>query len=307
MRTLGALLILIAGAFVALTLARLGASAASVGSSSEPSREVAPPETTAELELRFGVYQTDKASTVFESFRPVLDALEEGVSARLGRTVEIDLQISATYEAGRSDLTQGRVDFARFGPASYVLAQDESRGVRLLAMEEKKRKRRFQGLIVTRADSEIETIAQLAGRRFAFGDRRSTIGRYLSQALLVEEGVLASDLGSFEYLGRHDRVFKAVEIGDADAGAVKESTFKKLNTEGQLRVLASFPNVTKPWIARAGLDDEIFHALSESLQAINDKNVLRALRISAFVPAEPDDYEFVRVGMRASESFGSSD
>lgn len=74
--------------------------------------------------------------------------------------------------------------------------------------------------------------SQLRGQTFAFGDERSTIGRYLSQLLLVQHGIRADELLSYEYLGRHDRVGTAVGAGQFDAGALKESTFRKLKKKG---------------------------------------------------------------------------
>ena len=58
----------------------------------------------------------------------------------------------------------------------------------------------------------------------------------------------------------------AVGAGLFDAGALNESTFNKLVKKGvPIRELARFTNVTKPWIARAGLSDRIFNALQETL------------------------------------------
>jgi phosphonate transport system substrate-binding protein len=309
MRNYYVLLAVIAAAFASLAIARLGVFR-TAGDTVEQTPTIV--EADVEIEaavarLTFGVYQTDKASTVYEKFRPILDALETGVQERTGRPTDIEILILPTYDDGRAALTEGRVDFARFGPASYVIAARESPGIRLLAMEEKKGKKRFNGLIVSRVDSEVESLEDLRGRRFAFGDRNSTIGRYLSQALLVETGINATDLSAYDYLGRHDTVFKAVEIGEFDAGALKESTFKKMNKNGQLRVVASFSNVTKPWLVRAGMDDALVEALSAALRDIQDEASLSALKVSAFVPATPADYAFVRAGMNSSSSFGTTD
>ena len=41
-------------------------------------------------------------------------------------------------------------------------------------------------------------------KSFAFGNSRSTIGRYLSQNYMMSEGIYADDLIDFSYLGRHD-------------------------------------------------------------------------------------------------------
>lgn len=253
--------------------------------------------------VRFGVYTSDKPSEMLKKFRGIREALEAGLASTFGREVEIEMKIFKDYESALDALGDGEVDFTRFGPASYILSKHRNKDVRLLAMEHKKGKKRFNGLIITQADSDIETLADLKGRSFAFGDENSTIGRYLAQDQLVGAGIHASDLAGFDYLGRHDAVAKAVEIGDFDAGSLKESTFEKMNKTGKLRVVATFDNVTKPWVARAGLDDDVFGALRDALIAIDDEEALKDMKVSGFLPATDAEYEFVRAGMTRSVEF----
>ncbi|MBN1908719.1 MAG: PhnD/SsuA/transferrin family substrate-binding protein [Pirellulales bacterium] len=256
-----------------------------------------------DVNLSFGVYQTDKPSTMYQQFTPVIKQIERNMGERLGRPVRIHMVIFKTYEEANQALVDGEVDFVRFGPASYVLAKDRNPDISLLAMEHEKGKKRFHGVIVVPEHSPVQKLADLKGSRFAFGDENSTIGRYLVQDVLAKAGVHARDLAGYAYLDRHDTVAKAVALGDYDAGSVKENTFKKLNQDGKLRVLHRFENVMKPWIARSGLDPKLLSPLRESLLAIKDPAALKALKFSGFLPAEDADYQFVRDGMKRSEKF----
>ncbi|MEZ5988843.1 MAG: phosphate/phosphite/phosphonate ABC transporter substrate-binding protein [Planctomycetota bacterium] len=220
--------------------------------------------------LTLGVYTTDKPSTMYEQFNPMTRALEKQLEQRMPWPVEVRLQIFKTYEECQDALVQDKVDFVRFGPASYVIAQRKNAKLQLLAMESNEGKKTFKGYIVVRKDSDIQSLEDLAGRSFAFGDESSTIGRYLSQARLLEAGIDARKLARYEYLGRHDKVYRAVAVGDYDAGALKSSTFEKLDKKKcELRILVAFDNITKPWIARAGLDPKLTAALRDSLLAID--------------------------------------
>lgn len=256
-----------------------------------------------QLDLTFGLYLTDKATTVFAKFKPIIDHLELDLANRLHRPVKITLKFSKTYDAAIAALVQGDVDFVRFGPASYITAKNRNSKLSLLAMELRGGKKRFNGVLIVAKDSPIKTIDQVRNKRFAFGDRNSTIGRYLAQDLLLKSGINARELGGFSFLGRHDRVAKAVELGDYDVGSVKDSTFKKMNKAGKLRVLASFENVTKPWVARAGLDPEAAGALSASLHSIRKKSLLKALKVSGLQPAQDHEYGFVRAAMKRAIAF----
>jgi len=255
------------------------------------------------ITLTFGAYQTDKPTVVYQQFRPVLDGLEVALQRDFGRPVEVRLKIFKNYDEAREALVRGTVDFVRFGPASYVLAKQQNPNIELIVMEHKKGEKRFKGLVIVAANSRIESLSDLAGHSFAFGDENSTIGRYLVQAELVKVGVRSGDLARHAFLGRHDKVAKAVILGDFDAGSVKESTYKQMNTNDELRVLASFDNVTKPWIAREGLPPRLLGSLREGLLAIKDPATLATLKASGFLPTSDDEYQFVRDGMRRSREF----
>ncbi len=256
------------------------------------------------VRLNFGVYSSNKPTAMVRTFKPTLKALENSMADKLGRKVDIRMQIAKDYDQGVADLINGKVDFSRFGPASYIQAKKENGGLELLAMESKKNSKVFYGTIVVHKDSDINSVEQLRGRSFAFGDESSTIGRYLSQLYLVNNSIFAGDLKDYEYLGRHDKVGTAVGAGDFDAGALNESTYKKLIAAGEpIRELARFPNVTKPWIARKGLDPEVFAALQHSLFELKDMKALKSLKADGFLPGSDEDYETIRTSMDFNERF----
>ena len=170
----------------------------------------------ADLKLYFGLYTSDKPTTVVRMFTPLIDALEAEMSRKMGEPVSINIHLAKTYEQGLDDLVTGKVDFARFGSISYVLAKQAHPALRLLVTESHKGEKRLSGVIAVRADSPIQSVGELKGKAFAFGNENSTTGRYLSQLYLLENGIHAKDLERFEYLHRHDAVAAAVAQGRFD-------------------------------------------------------------------------------------------
>jgi len=256
------------------------------------------------LRLNFGVYSSNKPSAMVRVFKPALNELESRMAEKLGREVDIRMQIAKDYDQGISHLTTGKVDFSRFGPASYIEAKKMNEGIEILAMESKGGAKVFYGIIATKSGSSIQSIEDLRDQSFAFGDEGSTIGRFLSQLHLEQHGIHADDLSKYEYLGRHDRVGTAVGAGDFAAGALNESTFKKLTEAGeQIVELDRFPNVTKPWIARSGLDPVIFEALQLSLLEIRNEQALKGLKIVGFLEGDDTDYSVIREAMDFNYKF----
>ena len=90
-------------------------------------------------------------------FNPIIEALKTSLTREMGQTVQIDLLIYKTYAEAQDALVSGQVDIVRFGPVSYILAKDLDPDIQLLAMENKKGGRSFNGVIAVRADSAFES------------------------------------------------------------------------------------------------------------------------------------------------------
>ena len=262
------------------------------------------PAASAKVSLVFGTYSSDKPSAMVAQLRPSLDDIARSMEAILGEEVEIRMKVVRSYDDGVALIIEGQVDFMRLGPASYVRAKDDNPGIEVLAMEKKHGAKQFNGVIAVHLDSDITEVAQLTGRTFAFGSKRSTLGRYFSQLHLMRHGVLAQDLARYEYLGRHDKVGRAVGSGLFDAGALEGTTFAKLVKAGvPIRAIAEFTNSTRPWVARAGLKPEIAAALRQAMLDLSDAKALKALRFDGFLPGDDSDYSKTREAIRENHRF----
>ena len=258
----------------------------------------------AELSLTFGAYTSDKPSAMVSQIRPSLNELAKDMTAILGEEVEIGMQVARTYEDGVGLVVSGRVDFARLGAASYVTAIGQDPGLEILAMENKRGAKTFHGVICVKQDSDVTRLGQLKGRSFAFGNERSTIGRYLAQLALLRAGIRAGHLGRYEYLGRHDKVGRAVGSGLFDAGAVEETIFAKLVKQGvPIRAIATYNAATKPWVAREGLDPRVKEALRQALLNLSDPSALRALRFDGFLAGDDSDFRDMRLAIGENARF----
>lgn len=258
----------------------------------------------ADINLVFGTYAADKPTETVKKYKPFLSYLAQEMTQILGETVTIKMKIAKEYETGIEHLANGDVDFARFGPASYIKVHDRNRGIQIIAMESKKGKKRFKGIIAVHSSSTIQSLSDLNRESFAFGDQLSTIGRYLAQSHLINAGVTSQELSGYEYLGRHDRVGTAVGAGRFTAGALKESTFKKLVASGvPIRVLFEFENVTKPWLSASEMDQRVVIAMRQAMLDTTDPEILKTIAKDGFVQGSDADYNFIRKAMKHSQSF----
>lgn len=258
----------------------------------------------ADINLVFGTYAADKPSTTVKKYRPFLKYLSEEMTKALGEPVKIRMRIAKEYDTSINHLANGDVDFARFGPASYITVLERNAGVQIVAMESKGGNKRFKGIIAVHSDSDIQSLSDLAQKSFAFGDELSTIGRYLSQSHLIDAGVTSNELSGYEYLGRHDRVGTSVGEGRFTAGALKESTFNKLVKSGvPIKTLFEFENVTKPWLAAPGMDPDVLAAMRQIMLTTTDEKVLSRVAKDGFLEGHDVDYDFIRKAMKHSSTF----
>lgn len=262
----------------------------------EPSR--------AAISLVFGSYAEDKPSAMVEQLRPTLDVVEKTLTKMLGERVEIRLQVMRGYDEGVDLIVSGGADVMRLGPASYVVAKARNPGIEILAVENNRGAKTFDGVICVRSDSSITDLQQLKGKSFAFGNEESTLGRYFAQLYLARAGLHARDLLRYEYLGRHDRVGAAVGSGLFDAGALEETTFGALVRSGvPIRAITRFPNATRPWVARARLDERLERALRQALLQVKEPEALAALRFEGFLEGDDSDYELTRQAIEQNARF----
>jgi phosphonate transport system substrate-binding protein len=85
---------------------------------------------------------------------------------------------------------------------------------------------------------------------------------------------------------------------------LKESTFKELVAKGvPIRALASFDNVTKPWLARAGLDERVLEAMKSVMLSSQNEEMMKRVAKNGFLAGSDEDYDFVRRAMIRSQGF----
>lgn len=179
----------------------------------------------------FVVHPYDTPSRIYARFRPLTLYL----GGILGRPLR--LVIASTYDEQIEMIASGRADYAYLGPTPYVQARDRGR-VEILAGESEHGQAFYQSALVVRADSPIEKVTDLAGKRVAFGADISMSSAVAPKLILAQAGLKRTDLAGIAHLDRHERVALAVLHGDFDAGGLRLDIAKLYLPRG-LRVLAT--------------------------------------------------------------------
>ena len=249
---------------------------------------------SADEPLVLAVHPYKSSSALIKAFSPLADYLSQKLS------LDVELQVSTSYQSHVDRLGNNQVDVAYLGLASYALLVDKFGRKPILARQLINGQPLFQGKIFARRDSPVDSLQELQGKRFAFGDSASTMSHLVPRYMLIQAGVGTEKLSGHQFLDSHDNVAMGVLSGDFDAGAVKEAVFYKYQSRG-LKALATTPSIPEHlFVARSDLATATITALRQALVGMDvseeGRRALASIKktITALEPAEDADYDVLR-------------
>lgn len=224
--------------------------------------------------------------TLFKAFGATIDMLREEIDR------DIRVQHASSYDGLVEGVRTGQVDFAAFGPLSYVLAKE--RGARITAVaaqvKEKGERPGYRAYGITRTGSGLRSLADLRDRRVCYVDSGSTSGYLYPSAALLELGVDPATDTHQVFVGSHEAAVLAVATGQCDAGfAFDEMVDRHLVERGQIRA----DEITRIWEsgvipgAPIAVADDLPADVRDALvRAIEDKANADYLRDNGFCQGE---------------------
>lgn len=242
------------------------------------------------------------AAEIQTRFTPLANHLATAV----GRPVSV--RVGGNYEEHIEAIGNDQVDIAFLGPVPFVSTTKRFGAKPLLAGFEVGGQPHLYGVIVTRKDSPLQSLQELADKRFAFGDAESTMSHIVPRYMLMEAGIPKGLPATHKFLGAHKNVALAVLAGDYDAGAMKKEVFDEFEPQG-LRALAVSPGVPDHlFVTRADLEPAEVQRLRDAMQQVKDSpqaaRILNSLHkgLTALVPVESAAYDELRKIVAAVEA-----
>lgn len=253
-----------------------------------------------EQTLRLAMIPSTDPGKIVRDSQPLVKYLESETQSR------IELVVPTNYAAVVEAIANDRVDIAYLGGFTFVQA---SRRAGVLPLVQRERDQNFHSVFITQPKSGINTLADLKGRSFAFGDVNSTSGHlmpaYYMRATNVDQGVIAKAL----YTGGHDATALAVANGKVDAGAMDELVFGNMMKSGkitpeQVKVFYTTPAFFDyVWAARKGLEPKLSESFADALLKLDASNpehkaLLDLLNSTKYLRADDSSYDKLRQAAR---------
>ncbi len=163
------------------------------------------------LELGVGLFQPDKEKND-ATYKPLADYL----SKKLGQPVR--LRTVDTWEGLAKSLAAGETDLSLMGPWGYVLANHQA-GAEVISTILYDGKPEYFAIMVTGPKSGINSIDDMKGKTFAFGDKGSTSGYLIPSHEFFKRGIDPEKYFSKVINTKHQAIETQVTRGELDAGA----------------------------------------------------------------------------------------
>ena len=186
----------------------------------------------------------------------------------------IKSSVATSYAASIEALCAGKADAVWLATLAYVLAHDKC-DAEVIIMSIRRGSPTYNGQILVAADSDIETVADLKGKKFAFTDPVSTSGYLYPVGLLKANGVDPdSDLAQAVFAGNHNAAALALYNGSVDAAATYIDVRDQLeenfpDIKEKTRVLTTTDPIPNDTITvRKDLPPEAMEKFKQSLLAL---------------------------------------
>ncbi len=224
-------------------------------------------------------------------YRPLFAAL----SRSTGMT--FDLKVAQSYGAVVQAMCSNAADIAFVGPVTYLQAS-QRHCAELLGVSVKSGSSVYHAGFFVRRDSPLANLADLKGRKVAFGDINSASSFVYPIAMLMAGGIdPARDLGAIRMAGNHASSLSALVEGHVDAAAMSFESYDKAVREGvpgasTLRVLArsdAIPN--PPLIMNAALPATMKAKLRQALDTVAEQPDVAPGSIRGYGGGVVDDYD----------------
>jgi len=256
--------------------------------------------------LTLGVITSENEADRAERYKPVREYLEKALG------VEIKWRSASDYAGVIEALKAGKIEIARFGPASYAKAWIVTNGEvePLVGDLDNKGDFGYHSVVIVKSESPYKSIDDLKGKKMAFADPNSTSG-YLAPSYFLAEAGYEPDtfFGSTSFSGSHENSVMALLNGTFDAAVTWWNSETRSNPNrmeekgmikpGQWRVIWKSPRLpSSPWAVRSDLPQDMRDDIRNALLKMktNSPQAWEALtdgKASDFRLVSHSDYEAI--------------
>lgn len=232
-----------------------------------------------------------------KSAEPYQKIIAEEIGKELGRPVLL-LQ-RKSYSEINDLLVRGDADIALMSTGAYMV-YGHKEGLPLLAMQQRAGQDYYYGYVIVPASSSVQSVRELAGRKFLYVDPLSYSGYLGMQSYLKSRGLDEHLFGSVHFTYSHDASIRAISKGLADGAVVDSLAYDFLQQNepvvtDQVRVIGTLePRGTGPIVASHNVSPADLERLRQVILHLHEnpmaRDAMKHLMIDRFVEPRAELY-----------------
>lgn len=252
--------------------------------------------------LVMGFVPSQDSDTIADTVQPLADKLSEDLG------IPVEGKVMTNYTALVEAMGTNEVQIGFIPAFAYVLANDKH-DVEVILKSERFGSGTYVAQYIVSADSGYETLADLEGAVWAYGDPTSTSGYLFPAAQIMDEfGVENPETEFFSdsfQTGGHDNSAIAVYNGEADVATTFDDVRTSLEEEypdimEKTKILAHTEEIPNDTISvTKELSDAFVQEIKETFLSFNDDDAMIKIMNDvyswdAIIEAEDSEYDIVR-------------
>lgn len=249
--------------------------------------------------VRIGLIPTEGGADIKVRFEPLMQHLEK----ELG--VKVEAFSASDYAGIITAMTHKHIEFAYFGPKSYVEAAARANAEALALELDKDGAKGYQGILITGKKSGITTIEQATDKTktFAFTDPNSTSGCLVPSVLFYRDLKTPPEalFKEVSFSGSHGASILAVKNNKVDVAATNDIDLNRMIEKGSASkddfniIWTSELIPGSPMAGRKDLPQDLKEAFTKALLSFNNnKEGLEKLQNGGYAPVTDANYDVVR-------------
>jgi phosphonate transport system substrate-binding protein len=249
--------------------------------------------------IKIGLIPTEGGADIIVRFKPLIDHLQKTLG------VEVEPFSASDYAGIITAMAHKHIDFAYFGPKSYVEASARANAQALAIELDKNGAKGYYGILITKKNSGITTVdaAINQGKTFAFTDPNSTSGCLVPSVLFYRDLKTPPEklFKEVSFSGSHGASILAVKNGKIEVAATNNIDLNRMIEKGAVSrddfnfIWRSELIPGAPMCGRKDLPESLKAAFTGALMSFNfDKAGIEKLQNGGYAPVDDTNYDVIR-------------
>jgi phosphonate transport system substrate-binding protein len=249
--------------------------------------------------IKIGLIPTEGGADIIVRFKPLIDHLQKTLG------VEVEPFSASDYAGIITAMAHKHIDFAYFGPKSYVEASARANAQALAIELDKNGAKGYYGILITKKNSGITTVdaAINHGKTFAFTDPNSTSGCLVPSVLFYRDLKTPPEklFKEVSFSGSHGASILAVKNGKIEVAATNNIDLNRMIEKGAVSrddfnfIWRSELIPGAPMCGRKDLPESLKAAFTGALMSFNfDKAGIEKLQNGGYAPVDDTNYDVIR-------------